>query len=89
MHNIIRMNHPRTIFTIVAIAAAVGIAASAVIANNLAYAKITPATPPSCTNGPGHLPGGQQPTCTGGGLDQNPGSQAKNPAGNPPPGQQP
>ena len=80
MHNIIRMNHPRTIFTIVAIAAAVGIAASAVIANNLAYAKITPGTPPSCTNDGGNEPGGQQPTCTGGGLTQNPGSPSTNPA---------
>ena len=81
------MNH--LLFTIVAIAVAVGIAASAVTANNLAYAKITPATPPSCTNGGGNQPGGQQPTCTGGGLTQNPGSPATNPAGNPPPGQQP
>jgi hypothetical protein len=48
-----------------------------------ALAKISP---PSCTNGGGNEPGGQQPTCNGGGLTQNP---AENPSGHPPPGQQP
>jgi hypothetical protein len=51
-------------------------------------AKITPAQPPSCTNGGGNEPGGQQPTCTGEGLTQNPATPATNPAGNAPPGQQ-
>jgi hypothetical protein len=46
-----------------------------------ASAKITPR---SCENGGGQLPPGQQPTCKGGGLDQNP---ATNPAGHEPPGQ--
>lgn len=52
-------------------------------------AKITPAEPPSCTNGGGNEPGGQQPNCQGEGLTQNEGSPARNPAGNEPPGQQP
>lgn len=46
-----------------------------------ASAKISP---PSCTNSGGNQPGGQQPTCTGEGLIQNP---ATNPAGHVPPGQ--
>jgi hypothetical protein len=50
-------------------------------------AKITPGEDPSCSNNGGNDPGGQQPNCKGGGLDQNPGSPAKNPAGNDPPGQ--
>ena len=70
----------RTIFAIVAVVAAVGLAAT-VVTSNLAYAKISE---PSCTNGGGNQPGGQQPTCTGGGLTQNP---AENPAGSAPPGQ--
>ena len=49
----------------------------------VAFAKISP---PSCENQGGNLPGGQQPVCTGGGLEQNP---AQNSAGNAPPGQQP
>jgi hypothetical protein len=55
----------------------------------VAFAKITPAQPPSCENGGGNEPGGQQPTCNGEGLTQNPATPAKNPAGNEPPGQQP
>lgn len=52
----------------------------------------TPGTPPSCTNGGGNQPGGQQPTCNGQGLTQDPGTPptpATNPAGHAPPGQQP
>ncbi len=47
----------------------------------LAFAKITEA---SCTIQGGNQPGGQQPTCQGQGLTQNP---ATNPAGHAPPGQ--
>jgi len=55
-----------------------------------AFAKITPAEPPSCeTGGGGNLPPGQQPTCQGGGLEQNEATPATNPAGAAPPGQQP
>ena len=50
-------------------------------------AKITPAQPPSCTNGGGNQPGGQQPNCKGEGLTQNPPTPATNPAGHAPPGQ--
>ena len=52
------------------------------LAPGIAGAKISP---PNCTNNGGQQPGGQQPTCTGGGLTQNP---AENPAGHAPPGQQ-
>jgi hypothetical protein len=48
-----------------------------------AFAKIAPA---NCTNAGGNQPGGQQPVCQGGGLEQNP---ATNPSGQAPPGQQP
>ena len=50
-------------------------------------AKITPGQPPNCTNNGGQQPGGQQPTCTGEGLTQNPATPATNPAGHAPPGQ--
>lgn len=51
---------------------------------NLAEAKIQPVDT-SCTNNGGHQPGGQQPSCTGGGLTQN--TENQNPAGHAPPGQ--
>ena len=53
-----------------------------------AFAKITPAEPPSCEAGGGNLPPGQQPTCQGGGLEQNEAVPALNPSGQAPPGQQ-
>ncbi len=49
----------------------------------------TPGTPPSCSNG-NNQPPGQQPTCKGGGLTQDPGTPptpATNPTGFAPPGQ--
>jgi hypothetical protein len=49
-----------------------------------ATAKIQPVDI-SCENGGGNLPGGQQPSCQGQGLDQN--SENQNPAGHAPPGQ--
>jgi hypothetical protein len=52
----------------------------------VAFAKIQ-SVDTSCTNGGGNQPGGQQPTCTGGGLDQQ--SENQNPAGQAPPGQNP
>jgi hypothetical protein len=48
-----------------------------------AAGKISPVDT-SCTNGGGNQPGGQQPTCTGGGLDQQ--SENQNPAGHAPGG---
>jgi hypothetical protein len=81
----------KTTLTILAIVSAV--AASLMIAPLLvpgAFAKINSVqtSPPSCTNGGGNEPGGQQPTCTGGGLTQNPGTtENQNPAGSAPPGQ--
>ena len=41
----------------------------------------------SCTNQGGNQPGGQQPSCSGGGLTQQ--SENQNPSGNAPPGQNP
>ena len=38
----------------------------------------------ACTNQGGNQPGGQQPTCQGGGLEQE--TEAQNPAGHAPPG---
>lgn len=51
---------------------------------NIADAKIQPVDT-SCTNNGGHEPGGQQPSCKGGGLTQN--TENQNPAGHAPPGQ--
>ena len=53
----------------------------------VAFAKITPAEPPSCENKGGQMPAGQQPQCEGEGLTQNEAQPAKNPAGKAPPGQ--
>ena len=64
------------------IAVALVMAAMLAVMAAPAFAKIAPA---SCTTSGGGTPPGQQPTCTGGGLEQNP---ATNPAGQAPPGQQ-
>ena len=64
--------------------AALATGAALVLVPGVASAKITPVDT-SCTNGGGNQPGGQQPTCTGGGLTQN--SENQNPAGSAPPGQ--
>ena len=71
--------------TTLAIIATVAILAAAITPTFLteAAAKISP---PSCETSSGQTPPGQQPVCTGGGLEQEP---ATNPAGNAPPGQQP
>jgi hypothetical protein len=52
--------------------------------SGVAFAKIT-AEPVSCTNQGGQQPGGQQPQCKGGGLDQE--TENQNPQGKAPPGQ--
>ena len=49
-----------------------------------ALAKIS-SVDTSCTNSGGNQPGGQQPTCSGGGLTQQ--TENQNPSGNAPPGQ--
>ncbi|MBS1869602.1 MAG: hypothetical protein JSS99_08060 [Actinobacteria bacterium] len=64
----------------IAAAAAVGVLGIAPAGG--AVAKISPA---QCQTSSGQLPPGQQPTCQGGGLQQQP---AENPAGHAPPGQQ-
>ena len=77
--------HIKKISVVAAIAAAVAMAlaiAPAFITS--ASAKITQQDT-SCSNGGGNQPGGQQPTCTGGGLTQN--TENQNPAGSAPPGQ--
>jgi hypothetical protein len=90
------MNIHKVTFT--ALAAMAVTLSVAMLVSSLAtpvQAKITPGTPPtppSCENNGGQQPPGQQPTCTGGGLEQNPGTPgtpATNPAGHAPPGQQP
>lgn len=48
------------------------------------FARISPVDT-SCENRGGQEPGGQQPTCSGGGLTQN--SENQNPAGHAPSGQ--
>jgi hypothetical protein len=77
------MNTRIATFAILASTVVLAIAATSPLFITSASAKITE---PSCTNGGGNEPGGQQPVCQGGGLTQNP---AENPAGNAPPGQQP
>jgi hypothetical protein len=55
---------------------------------NQASAKITPETTDTgCTNSGGNSPGGQQPSCTGGGLTQETETENVNPSGSAPPGQ--
>jgi hypothetical protein len=64
----------------IAAAATIGVLGAA--PTGVAVGKISP---PQCETSSGQLPPGQQPTCTGGGLEQQP---ATNPAGHAPPGQQ-
>jgi len=52
----------------------------------VAFAKIQ-SVDTSCTNQGGNQPGGQQPSCSGGGLTQE--SENQNPSGAAPPGQNP
>jgi hypothetical protein len=78
------MNKQKTIFAIVAVVAAVGLAATTVATSNTAYAAIS-SVDTDCTNQGGNSPGGQQPSCTGGGLTQE--TENQNPAGSAPPGQ--
>ena len=69
--------------TLMAIAVAAAMIAPAAGAQP-AMAKIS-SVDTSCSNGGGNQPGGQQPTCTGGGLTQN--TENQNPSGSAPPGQ--
>jgi hypothetical protein len=52
-----------------------------------ASAKITSVTTNTCVNNGGQLPAGQQPTCKGGGLNQETTTLNVNPQGKAPPGQ--
>jgi hypothetical protein len=69
---------------VAAIAVALALAAVATSMATPAFAKIAE-EPISCTNAGGNQPGGQQPSCTGGGLTQQ--SENQNPSGAAPPGQ--
>ena len=69
---------------ITVLALALVLAAMIVATAMPAFAKIR-SVDTSCTNGGGNQPGGQQPTCQGGGLDQQ--SENQNPSGHAPPGQ--
>jgi hypothetical protein len=66
----------------------IALAAIAPLFLNQASAKITSETTDTgCTNGGGNSPGGQQPSCTGGGLTQETETENVNPSGSAPPGQ--
>jgi hypothetical protein len=71
-----------------AVASALALAVLATSMATPASAKITPVTTDvSCENQGGNEPGGQQPSCTGGGLTQNTETENQNPSGAAPPGQ--
>ncbi|MET9735465.1 hypothetical protein ABZZ79_33995 [Streptomyces sp. NPDC006458] len=69
---------------VTAIGAGVAACALSVGGASIADAKIQPVDT-ECTNNGGQQPGGQQPTCTGGGLTQD--TENQNPAGHAPRGQ--
>jgi hypothetical protein len=71
--------------TFAALAALAVTLAIAMLVSSLAAPVQAKITPPSCETSSGQTPPGQQPTCQGGGLEQQP---ATNPAGQAPPGQQ-
>jgi hypothetical protein len=71
---------------ILAVTAMIIATGGAVVPSVGAMAKIT-SVDTSCTNNGGNQPGGQQPSCTGGGLTQD--TENQNPAGQAPPGQNP
>jgi hypothetical protein len=81
------MSLSKTTWTIVVSGIALA-AALAPLVLNQASAKITSETTDTgCTNGGGNSPGGQQPSCTGGGLTQETETENVNPSGSAPPGQ--
>jgi hypothetical protein len=74
-------------YTIIGITATLSLLMASSLVTS-AFAKIAPATDPSCTNDGGSLPPGQQTSCKNdSGLTENPGSPATNPQGKAPPGQ--
>ena len=77
------MNAKTTAFVILATFAVMAAVGSVFVAIP-AEAKITEEDV-SCTNAGGNQPGGQQPSCQGGGLTQE--SENQNPSGAAPPGQ--
>jgi hypothetical protein len=81
------MNNQKTIVAVMAAAFVLAIGVLAVVHQQDAMAKINRGGDTSCTNNGGNDPGGQQPTCTGGGLTQNTAPNT-NRGGNEPPGQQ-
>ena len=73
----------RTVRTVVVLMYVI-FAITMAVGGGVATAKIS-SVDTSCTNGGGNQPGGQQPSCTGGGLTQN--TENQNPSGSAPPGQ--
>jgi hypothetical protein len=63
------MSNRKTTFVILGIAAALALAMTASVVP-AALADVKGSTDTSCTNGGGTQPGGQQPSCKGGGLTQ-------------------
>jgi hypothetical protein len=87
---VLMSNRTLAIAAVVAVTAAFMLEATLVVTNGApaAYAKITEETTDTgCTNNGGNSPGGQQPSCTGGGLTQETETENVNPSGQAPPGQ--
>ena len=77
------MNTKKATYAILA-GIAIVLSLSVVVASSMVTPALAKISPRHCENGGGQEPPGQQPTCHGEGLTQEP---ATNPAGSAPPGQ--